>query len=78
MMVGVFDRESGKLTLGAMAGDHPIRMEPRVHGTSYDVDPAKDTRNAKVEDIVALRRERNARCVFMGESICVLPYPLCC
>lgn len=62
-MVGVFDESRGKLTLSGVRGDTICRLEPRIHGVKYEPAPQEAPKEEEANDIVALRRERNARLI---------------
>lgn len=62
-MLGIFDQESGKLTLSGVRGDSICRMEPRIHGVKYDADGSDSRKENDTVDLLALRRERNAKLI---------------
>ena len=61
-MLGVFDGSKGKLTLSAINDDTVCRLEPRIHGIKYEPAP-QEAPKEESNDLLALRRERNARLI---------------
>ena len=62
-MLGVFDQEKGKLTLSDIKSGAICRMEPRIHGIKYDASAQDAPKEDESNDLLALRRERNARLI---------------
>lgn len=64
VMLGVYDRSSGRLTLSPVQSNSVIRMEPRIHNVSYEEDATMSRQGAVAgSDLAELRRERNARLI---------------
>lgn len=63
LMLGVFDASKGKLTLSGVRGDTVCRLEPRIHGVKYEPAPKEAPKEDEANDLLALRRERNARLI---------------
>ena len=62
-MLGLFDASEGKLILSRVQGNSVCRMEPRVHGVKYEADGTDLRKEHDSVDLLALRRERNAKLI---------------
>ncbi len=62
-MLGLFDKDKGKLTLSGVQGDSVCRMEPRIHGVKYEAGETDSRKENDSVDLLALRRERNAKLI---------------
>jgi hypothetical protein len=63
IMLGVFNESKGKLTLSGVRGDTICRLEPRIHGVKYEPAAQEVPKEEETNDLLALRRERNARLI---------------
>ncbi|KAI8112535.1 hypothetical protein M9434_003858 [Picochlorum sp. BPE23] len=64
VMLGVFDRAAGRLTLSHVQSNGIIRMQPRIHTVSYEEDASMNREEtATGSDLADLRRERNAKLI---------------
>lgn len=62
-VMGVYDRDSGRLSLVPLLGDRVLRMEPRLPGLQYDTVYGADVEGANTEETRELLRAENKRCV---------------
>lgn len=60
-LLGIFNRDGGKLFLSPVLSGKPVRMEPRVRGRKYRSSELDNVLQSPSGDAPELRRERNAR-----------------